>query len=176
MPKRSSPGEGSAARLKRYRAKRDFERTREPAGGKRAAAASPKGASRYVIHEHHARRLHWDLRLERDGVLVCWAIPNGLPETPNDNRFAAATEEHPLEYLDFQGEIPAGSYGAGTMTIWDRGTYECLKWEPRKVEVALQGERVQGRYALFPKRRAARERLAGSSAAGQARAGRRATG
>ena len=89
MPKRSSPGEGSAARLKRYRAKRDFERTREPAGrGKRAAAASPQGASRYVIHEHHARRLHWDLRLERDGVLVCWAIPNGLPETPNDNRFA----------------------------------------------------------------------------------------
>jgi bifunctional non-homologous end joining protein LigD len=150
VPKRSSPGEGSAARLKRYRAKRDFERTREPAGGgKRARAASAKGASRYVIHEHHARRLHWDLRLERDGVLVSWAIPNGLPETPNDNRFAAATEEHPLEYLDFEGEIPKGEYGAGKISVWDRGTYECLKWEPRKVEVALHGERLDARYALF---------------------------
>jgi bifunctional non-homologous end joining protein LigD len=150
VPKRSSPGEGSAARLQRYRAKRDFERTREPAGGgKRDRAASPQSASRYVIHEHHARRLHWDLRLERDGVLVCWAIPNGLPETPNDNRFAAATEEHPLEYLDFEGEIPKGEYGAGKISVWDRGTYECLKWEPRKVEIALHGERIDARYALF---------------------------
>jgi len=174
VPKPSSPGEGSAAPLKRYRAKRDFERTREPAGertrepagertrepagsgtrapagsGTRAPAASPKGASRYVIHEHHARRLHWDLRLERDGVLACWAIPNGLPETPNDNRFAAATEDHPLEYLEFEGEIPKGQYGAGKISVWDRGTYECLKWEPRKVEVALHGERLDARYALF---------------------------
>ena len=103
-----------------------------------------------MIHEHHARRLHWDLRLERDGVLASWAIPKGLPEAPGENRFAAATEDHPLEYLDFEGEIPEGQYGAGTMAIWDRGTYECLKWEPRKVEVALHGERVDARYALFP--------------------------
>jgi bifunctional non-homologous end joining protein LigD len=132
--------------LQRYRAKRDFRRTTEPAGGTRAR----KGAPRFVIQEHSARRLHWDLRLERDGVLVSWAIPKGLPETPKDNRFAAATEDHPLEYLDFEGEIPKGEYGAGTMKLWDRGTYECLKWEPRKVEVALHGERLDGRYALFP--------------------------
>ncbi len=103
-----------------------------------------------MIHEHHASRLHWDLRLERDGALACWALPKGLPEAPKDNRFAAATEDHPLEYLDFHGEIPKGQYGAGAMTIWDSGTYECLKWEPRKVEVALHGERVNARYALFP--------------------------
>jgi len=102
-----------------------------------------------VIHEHSASRLHWDLRLERDGVLASWAIPKGLPEAPKENRFAAHTEDHPLEYLDFEGEIPKGQYGAGTMGIWDSGTYDCLKWEPRKVEVALHGQRVDARYALF---------------------------
>jgi bifunctional non-homologous end joining protein LigD len=132
--------------LRRYQAKRDFARTAEPKG----AAATSAGANRFVIQEHSARRLHWDLRLERDGVLVSWALPKGLPETPKDNRFAAATEEHPLEYLDFEGEIPKGEYGAGTMRIWDSGTYERLKWEPRKIEVALHGRRVDGRYALFP--------------------------
>ena len=132
--------------LRRYQAKRDFSRTAEPAGG----AGAGRGVPRFVIQEHSARRLHWDLRLERNGVLVSWALPKGLPETPKDNRFAAATEEHPLEYLDFEGEIPRGKYGAGTMRIWDRGTYECLKWEPRKIEVALHGRRVDARYALFP--------------------------
>jgi bifunctional non-homologous end joining protein LigD len=132
--------------LRSYRAKRDFARTTEPEGGSGGAP----GAPRFVIQEHSARRLHWDLRLERDGVLVCWALPKGIPETPKDNRFAAATEEHPLEYLDFEGEIPRGEYGAGTMTIWDRGSYEVLKWEPRKIEVALHGRRVDARYALFP--------------------------
>ena len=83
-------------------------------------------------------------------MLVCWALPKGLPEAPGQNHFAAATEDHPLEYLDFEGEIPRGQYGAGSMTIWDRGTYETLKWEPRKVEVALHGRRVDARYALFP--------------------------
>src|SRR5947209_810304 len=72
-----------------------------------------------------------------------------MPEAPGENRFAAATEDHPLEYLDFHGQIPEGNYGAGTMTIWDSGTYETLKWEPRKVEVLLRGERVNARYALF---------------------------
>ena len=103
-----------------------------------------------MIQEHHARRLHWDLRLERDGVLASWALPKGLPEAPGENRFAAATEDHPIEYLEFEGEIPRGEYGAGRMIVWDSGTYECLKWEPRKVEVALHGGRVDGRYALFP--------------------------
>ena len=143
MPEQPAP---PSARLKKYRTKRDFSATPEPP----PADAPSQDAPRFVIHEHHARRLHWDLRLERDGVLASWAIPKGLPETPGENRFAAATEDHPLEYLDFAGEIPAGQYGAGRISIWDRGTFECLKWEPRKVEVALHGERVQARYALFP--------------------------
>ena len=111
-----------------------------------------------MIHEHHARRLHWDLRLEHDGALASWALPKGLPEAPGENRFAAATEDHPLEYLDFEGEIPRGQYGAGQMTIWDTGTYECLKWEPRKIEVALHGERVDAPLRAVPDRAAARTR------------------
>jgi bifunctional non-homologous end joining protein LigD len=132
-------------RLDSYRSKRDFALTGEPSGG----GASAAGEQRFVIQEHDASSLHWDLRLERDGVLASWAIPKGLPEVPKENHFAARTEDHPLEYADFEGEIPKGQYGAGTMKIWDRGTYECLKWEPRKVEVALHGERLDARYALF---------------------------
>jgi bifunctional non-homologous end joining protein LigD len=145
----------SPSRLRRYDAKRDFDVTPEPPASDGEPGAGD-GAARFVIHEHHARRLHWDLRLERDGVLASWALPKGLPEEPGDNRFAAATEDHPLEYLEFSGEIPAGQYGAGTMSIWDNGTYDTLKWEPRtlggtgKVEVALHGQRVDARYALFP--------------------------
>ncbi len=141
-----------AARLKRYGAKRDFAMTREPAAAPTepaAGAGAAGGTPRFVIHEHSARRLHWDLRLEHEGALASWALPKGLPLAPGENHFAAATEDHPLAYLDFHGEIPAGQYGAGTMTVWDTGTYECLKWEPRKVEVALHGERVDARYALF---------------------------
>jgi bifunctional non-homologous end joining protein LigD len=142
VPARRDP---NTRELKRYRARRDFGATPEPPPGESRAEGPP----RFVIHEHHARRLHWDLRLEHDGALASWAVPKGLPEAPKDNRFAAATEDHPLEYLDFEAEIPAGQYGAGRIAIWDRGTYECLKWEPRKIEVALHGERVEGRYALF---------------------------
>src|SRR5262249_23148663 len=149
-------------KLARYAGKRDFTATPEPAPAKArkrapAGGAKPKRKAtrkeqepRFVIHEHSARRLHWDLRLEHDGALASWARPKGLPESPGDTRFAAATEDHPLEYLDFHGEIPKGNYGAGAMTIWDSGTYETLKWEPRKVEVLLRGERVNARYALFP--------------------------
>jgi bifunctional non-homologous end joining protein LigD len=133
-------------RLEKYRAKRRPGKTPEPMG---EAAASGE-QRRYVIQEHHATRLHWDLRLEHDGVAASWAIPNGLPEAPKDNRLAVRTEDHPLEYLEFEGDIPKGEYGAGKMRIWDRGTYEELKWEPRKVEVRFHGERLEGRYALFP--------------------------
>jgi bifunctional non-homologous end joining protein LigD len=139
-------GDERAARLGRYRSKRDFAVTPEPAVG----AGAPDGLPRFVIQEHSATSLHWDLRLEHDGVLASFAIPKGLPEAPKDNRLAVHTEDHPLEYLEFKGEIPKGEYGAGTMRIWDRGTYECLKWEPRKIEVWLHGERVGARYALFP--------------------------
>jgi bifunctional non-homologous end joining protein LigD len=135
-------------RLKRYGAKRDFASTPEPAPG---SASAPAGdALRFVIHEHHATRLHWDLRLEREGTLASWAVPKGLPLAPGENHLAVSVEDHPLEYLDFEAEIPKGQYGAGQITIWDRGTYECLKWEPKKVEVALHGKRVDARYALFP--------------------------
>jgi bifunctional non-homologous end joining protein LigD len=135
-----------ADRLKEYRAKRKPGVTPEPM----PRDVAPGDGRRYVIQEHHATRLHWDLRLEHDGVAVSWAIPNGLPEAPKDNRLAVRTEDHPLEYLDFEGDIPKGEYGAGKMRIWDRGTYEELKWEPRKVEVRFHGERLQARYALFP--------------------------
>ena len=146
--------------LKRYRDKRDFDKTPEPDGAAAASGTARKRkrakrapaeqtAPRFVIHEHSATRLHWDLRLERDGVLASWAVPKGLPPAPKENHLAVRTEDHPLEYVDFHGEIPKGEYGAGTMKIWDSGTYEALKWEPRKIEVALHGERVDARYALF---------------------------
>ncbi len=131
-------------KLSDYRAKRDFDATSEPAG-----AESHEDGHRFTVQEHHATRLHWDLRLEHDGVLASWAIPNGIPADPSENRLAVRTEDHPLEYLDFHGEIPKGQYGAGTMTIWDRGTYELHKWEERKVEVTFHGERLSGRYGLF---------------------------
>jgi bifunctional non-homologous end joining protein LigD len=136
-----------AASLSRYGSKRDFASTPEPAP--RASATPSGGGLRFVIHEHHATRLHWDLRLEREGTLASWAVPKGLPPAPGENHLAVAVEDHPLEYLQFEAEIPKGQYGAGQITIWDSGTYECLKWEPRKVEVALHGERVDARYALF---------------------------
>ena len=135
-----------ADKLSGYRRKRRFGDTPEPDGA--APSGSPPGG-RFVIQEHHATRLHWDLRLERDGVLASWAVPNGIPEDPKHNRKAVHTEDHPLEYLDFHGEIPAGNYGAGTMTIWDSGTYECHKWRDDEVMVTFAGERVTGRYVLF---------------------------
>jgi bifunctional non-homologous end joining protein LigD len=135
-----------ADKLDRYRAKRDFAVTAEPAGG--ASQDGPR--PRFVVQEHHARRLHWDLRLEHDGVAVSWAVPNGIPQTPKENRLAVHTEDHPLEYLEWHGEIPAGEYGAGTMTVWDAGVFDTHKWEERKVEVTFHGERLRGRYGLFP--------------------------
>jgi len=103
----------------------------------------------FVIQEHHARRLHWDFRLERDGVLVSWALPKGLPEDPATNRLAIRTEDHPLEYASFEGEIPPGQYGAGTVRIWDRGTYETQKWADEEIKVVIYGSRVSGRYVLI---------------------------
>ena len=137
-----------ADRLERYRDKRDPGATPEPAGDA-AAAPSPPAAARFVVQEHHARSLHWDLRLEHDGVLASWAIPRGIPPGPERNHLAVRTEDHPLEYLEFQGTIPAGQYGAGTMAIWDSGTYEEHKFRDAEVMVTLHGERVRGRYVLF---------------------------
>lgn len=131
-------------RLDKYRAKRDFQETPEPAG-----AVSSEDALRFVVQEHSARAMHWDLRLEHEGTLVSWAVPKGIPVDPKRNNLAVQTEDHPLEYLDFHGEIPAGNYGAGTMKIFDRGTYEVHKWRDKEVMVTFHGERVRGKYVLF---------------------------
>jgi bifunctional non-homologous end joining protein LigD len=139
------------AKLETYRAKRDPTRTPEPMGS--AKPKRPKkstAAPRFVVQEHHARALHWDFRLERDGVLVSWALPKGVPFDPKTNHLAVHTEDHPMSYETFEGDIPAGEYGGGHVTIWDHGTYETEKWEEKEVMVVLAGQRVRGRYVLFP--------------------------
>ncbi|MFL5869896.1 MAG: non-homologous end-joining DNA ligase [Solirubrobacterales bacterium] len=134
--------------LAEYQAKRDFDRTPEPGPEQRATS----NEQRFVVHEHHARRLHWDLRLEHNGVLLSFALPRGVPQDPDSNRLAVHTEDHPIEYLDFHGTIPKGEYGAGEMSIWDQGTYEPEKIEEKKIVALFNGERVKGRYALFQTR------------------------
>jgi bifunctional non-homologous end joining protein LigD len=133
-------------RLDDYRRKRDPARTPEPIPRSRPA---PTTATRFVIQQHHARSLHWDVRLEHDGVLVSFAVPRGLPRDRHRNHLAKHTEDHPLEYLDFAGEIPAGEYGGGRMTIHDRGTYETGKWRPDEISVTFHGDRTSGRYVFF---------------------------
>lgn len=132
--------------LEKYRSMRDPTKTPEPIPARKSK--SGKGNS-FVIQEHHARRLHYDVRLERDGVLVSWAVPKGVPVSTKENRLAVHTEDHPLEYLTFAGSIPKGEYGGGEMTVWDTGTYETEKWRDDEVIVRLTGERVQGRFALI---------------------------
>ncbi len=100
-----------------------------------------------MVQKHAATRLHYDLRLERDGVLVSWAVPKGIPE-PGDRRLAIKTEDHPLEYGGFEGTIPRGQYGAGSVEIWDRGFYVPVKWTDEKIELVIAGDRVKGRYEL----------------------------
>lgn len=136
-------------RLTAYRAKRDADRTPEPVPSAGPAAGSHGAGSSFVIQEHHARRLHWDFRLERDGVLVSWALPKNLPTDPKKNHLAVHVEDHPLEYGSFEGEIPKGEYGGGHVQIWDRGTYETVKWRDGEVIVDLHGDRATGRYALI---------------------------
>ncbi len=133
-------------RLAPYRRKRDPGRTPEPIP---AAAPADGAGNRFVIQEHHARRLHYDFRLERDGVLVSWAVPKNLPDRPAVNHLAVRTEDHPLEYAIFAGDIPKGEYGAGVVTIWDAGTYTAEKFTDREVIVSLVGQRISGRYALI---------------------------
>ena len=164
--------------LERYRAKRDFGRTPEPppaspgspsgrvvgragvgAGpGRRDASrhqVHPGGCGRFVVHRHRASRLHYDLRLEIDGVLASWALPKGPTRDPEERRFAARTEDHPIEYLDFEGAIPAGEYGAGDSICWDWGTFEPeLTFDPGaalragELKLRLRGEKLAGQFTL----------------------------
>ena len=137
---------GTPGKLDTYRTKRDPKKTPEPMGRRSSPETSKQ---RFVIQEHHARSLHWDLRLERDGVLVSWALPKGLPETPDKNHLAVHTEDHPLEYATFSGEIPQGEYGGGRMTIWDTGHYDVEKWSDSEVKFVLHGARVDSGFVLF---------------------------
>lgn len=142
-------------KLKEYRTKRDLSRTPEPSGGKKN-----DGNPIFVIQKHDARNLHYDFRLEVDGALASWAVPKGPSTDPGVKRLAIHVEDHPMDYASFEGVIPEGMYGAGTVLVWDRGTYRNLlaeKDEPLSmeesiekghVEVWLEGEKLQGGYAL----------------------------
>jgi bifunctional non-homologous end joining protein LigD len=137
-------------RLTKYRGMRDASKTPEPVPSSKPVVGQ---GNTFVIQEHHARRLHYDFRLEKDGVLVSWAVPKNLPETTSVNHLAVHTEDHPLEYGGFEGVIPKGEYGAGKVVIWDAGTYEAEKFndsgENGEVIVNLRGSRISGRYALI---------------------------
>jgi bifunctional non-homologous end joining protein LigD len=134
-------------RLAAYRGKRDLATSPEPAGGRRQSERQ----GTFVVQRHAARRLHYDFRLERNGVLVSWAVPKGIPLEPGRQHLAVHVEDHPLEYGSFEGTIPAGNYGAGTVEIWDRGTYELLEEKPDGgLTVRLHGQRLAGTWALVP--------------------------
>ncbi|MEP9416570.1 ATP-dependent DNA ligase [Gordonia sp. VNQ95] len=154
-PGRGTPRSGQVINLRDYRRKRDSSATPEPFGDenttRRRAQSTDTAAAEpiFVIQEHHARRLHYDFRLEHDGVLVSWAVPKNLPTDSDQNRLAVQTEDHPLDYADFAGDIPTGEYGGGHVEIWDRGTFETEKWRADEIIVRLKGDRIQGRYALI---------------------------
>jgi bifunctional non-homologous end joining protein LigD len=141
------PRKKAREQLTEYDAKRDFARTPEPSG--EVVPYPEGGAPRFVVQEHRARAMHWDLRLERNGVLASWAVPKGIPMRPKPNHLAVRTEDHPMEYLDFVGEIPRGEYGAGSMGVWDTGTYDVEKWRDDEVMAVFHGTRMRGRYVLF---------------------------
>ena len=117
--------------------------TSEPEG-----EVKPGELRRFVVHEHHARQLHYDFRLELNGVLRSWAVPKGPPLHPGERRLAVAVEDHPLDYIDFAGTLPAGQYGAGTVRIWDRGTYSLETSRPDELKFTLHGQKLQGQYVL----------------------------
>lgn len=139
--------------LKTYKEKRDFKKTPEPDSSEKISSDNP----RFVVQKHDARRLHYDFRLEVNGVLKSWAIPKGPSMDPSQKRLAVPTEDHPIDYIDFEGIIPEGNYGAGTVIVWDTGTYQNLKEnismehaiEEGHVDIQLDGEKLKGGYALI---------------------------
>src|SRR5215468_11063175 len=137
----------ASRRLTEYRSKRDPKKTSEPFSGRKRRTKEPM----FVVQRHDARRLHYDFRLERDGALASWAVPKGVPVEFGQQHLAVHVEDHPLEYAQFEGEIPKGQYGGGSVEIWDRGTYELLEEKPNGgLTVRLHGERLDGTYALVP--------------------------
>jgi bifunctional non-homologous end joining protein LigD len=136
----------AASALRAYRGKRDFKRTTEPGGG---GASRSSGGLAYVIQRHRATHLHYDLRLEQDGVLKSWAIPKEPSTDPAVKRLAVAVEDHPLAYASFEGRIPPGEYGAGTVEVWDRGTYVPRETGPAARVVELHGRKLRGTFALI---------------------------
>ncbi len=141
--------EAPKTNLSEYSSKRNFEQTPEPSGGEKKLEKQI-----FVVQEHHARALHYDFRLEKDGVLKSWAVPKGIPEMPAQRHLAVETEDHPFAYASFEGSIPKGQYGAGTVKIWDKGHYETKFWDENKIEVTLNGQRLKGRYVLVLLKRA----------------------
>jgi bifunctional non-homologous end joining protein LigD len=135
--------ESQTEKLSEYSSKRNFGETPEPRGG-----AKKDRSLIYVIQEHHSRRLHYDFRLEKDGVLKSWAVPKGMPEDSKQRHLAVQTEDHPYDYASFEGTIPKGEYGAGTVKIWDKGQYQPKLWQDDKIEFTLDGQRLKGRYVL----------------------------
>src|SRR3954469_12848145 len=136
-----------AEKLSEYKRKRDPKKTPEPFGEKGEEAKEPI----FVVQRHDARRLHYDFRLERNGALASWAVPKGVPLEPGQQALAVHVEDHPLDYATFEGEIPAGNYGAGTVEIWDHGTYELVEEKKNGgLTVRLSGERLNGTWALIP--------------------------
>jgi DNA ligase D-like protein (predicted 3'-phosphoesterase) len=141
--------------LSDYKMKRDFGKTPEPKDRRGAEGQRGRGEKEkiFVVQEHHATHLHWDFRLEEEGVLKSWAVPKGPPEEAGIKRLAMQVEDHPLDYAGFEGTIPEGQYGGGTVKIWDRGTYETVLREGKSGReiwrVALQGKRLVGDYTLI---------------------------
>ena len=131
--------EAESGPLSTYISKRSAQRTPEPVPVNPLGATPSGERPRFVIQEHHASRLHWDFRLERDGVLVSWAVPRGVPHSYKRNNLAVMTEDHPMEYATFEGTIPAGEYGGGTVTIWDDGRYDLEKWRDDEIIATLEG-------------------------------------
>ena len=132
--------------LEKYHQKRDFANTPEPDGGKKTGS---EVTPIFVVQEHHAQNLHWDFRLQHDGVLASWAVPKGVPSEFNEKKLAVQVEDHPLDYAQFSGNIPEGQYGAGHVEIWDEGTYETIKWDKDIVEIILAGKKMKGRFSLI---------------------------
>jgi DNA ligase D-like protein (predicted 3'-phosphoesterase) len=130
--------------LDEYKKKRRFSQTPEPSGKKEGT-----GRNRFVVHKHDASHLHFDFRLEMDGVLKSWAVPKGPPQKTGERRLAVQVEDHPLDYIGFHGTIPEGQYGAGTVEIWDKGTYELEELTHKEIKFTVRGEKLKGDYALI---------------------------